>query len=333
MKVVVLLGGSSTERDVSIASGVQVARALRNSGHEVVVVDTARGALPAAEEERLLAGGIGETPPETEALAVLKGEAPALSRTGLLRDTDVVFLALHGGTGEDGTLQAMLDLADLPYTGSGHAASAMAMDKDVSKQLFRAAGVPTPDWLMVPAEKEEITTAIGFPAVVKPNRQGSTIGLTIVDETEGLSPAIDEALRFDQEVMIERFVPGRELTVGILNGQALPPGEIIPRRSDIFDYESKYQPGGADEIFPADLSPEQVHTIQDLALKAHRALKLGTYSRVDFRLNETGTFWCLEVNTLPGMTAASLLPKAAAAAGISFDALCDRITRSAGNPS
>ena len=333
MKVVVLLGGSSTERDVSIASGVQVARALRNSGHEVVVVDTARGALPAAEEERLLAGGIGETPPETEALAVLKGEAPALSRTGLLRDTDVVFLALHGGTGEDGTIQAMLDLADLPYTGSGHAASAMAMDKDVSKQLFRAAGVPTPDWLMVPAEKEEITTAIGFPAVVKPNRQGSTIGLTIVDETEGLSPAIDEALRFDQEVMIERFVPGRELTVGILNGQALPPGEIIPRRSDIFDYESKYQPGGADEIFPADLSPEQVHTIQDLALKAHRALKLGTYSRVDFRLNETGTFWCLEVNTLPGMTAASLLPKAAAAAGISFDALCDRITRSAGNPS
>jgi D-alanine-D-alanine ligase len=327
MKVVVLLGGTSAERDVSIASGVQVAQALRNSGHEVVTVDTARGALAPSEEERLLTGGIGEIPPETEALSILEGETPALSRAGLLRDADLVFLALHGGTGEDGTLQAMLDLAGLPYTGSGHAASAMAMDKDVSKQLFRAAGVPTPDWLMTPADTEAITTAVGLPAVVKPNRQGSTIGLSIVHESASLSVAIKEARLYDTEVMIERFVPGRELTVGILNGQALPPGEIIPRRSEIFDYESKYQPGGADEIFPADLSPDQAGTIQDLALKAHRALKLGAYSRVDFRLDEAGTFWCLEVNTLPGMSSASLLPKAAAAAGISFEELCDQIAR------
>lgn len=329
MKVVVLLGGTSAERDVSIASGVQVAQALRRAGHEVVAVDTARGALPPAEEERLLSGGVGTIPPETEALSILKGATPTLSREGLLDQTDVVFLALHGGTGEDGTIQAMLDLADLPYTGSGHAASAMAMDKDVSKQLFRAAGVPTPDWLMTPVTPEAIAEQIGLPAVVKSNRQGSSIGLSIVQRTEDLAAAIDEAKRFDPEVMIERFVPGRELTVGILEDTALPPGEIIPRRSEHFDYESKYQPGGADEIFPADLTADQVAEVQDLALKAHLALKLGAYSRVDFRLDEAGVFWCLEVNTLPGMTSASLLPKAAASAGISFEALCDRITRHA----
>lgn len=331
MKVVVLLGGTSAERDVSIASGVQVARALRNAGHEVVGVDTARGALPAAEEERLLAGGISEIPPETEALADLKGATPALD--DLPRNTNVVFLALHGGTGEDGTIQAMLDLASLPYTGSSHAASAMAMDKDVSKQLFRMAGVATPDWLMTPASDETIMTEIGLPTVIKPNRQGSTIGLSIVHESSALSAAIIEARLFDTEVMIERYVPGRELTVGILEGEALPPGEIIPSRSNIFDYESKYQPGGAQEIFPADLSTGQVSEIQDLALKAHRALKLGAYSRVDFRLDEAGKFWCLEVNTLPGMTSASLLPKAAEAAGITFEALCDRIVRFAADPS
>jgi len=327
MKVVVLLGGTSAERDVSIASGVQVAKALRAVGHEVVAVDTARGALSSAEETKLLAGGVREIPPETEALAILKGDTSALSKDGQLRNSDVVFLALHGGTGEDGTIQAMLDLAGLSYTGSGHAPSAMAMDKDVSKQLFRTAGIPTPDWLMAPVSTEVIVDAIGLPAVVKPNTQGSTIGLTIVQETAGLSGAIEEARRYDEEVMIERFVPGRELTVGILEDQPLPPGEIIPKRSEIFDYESKYQPDGAEEIFPAQLSHDQVHEIQDLALKAHRALKLGAYSRVDFRLDHAGTFWCLEVNTLPGMTSASLLPKAAKAAGIGFEKLCDRIVR------
>ncbi|MEZ5276532.1 MAG: D-alanine--D-alanine ligase [Opitutaceae bacterium] len=325
MKVVVLFGGTSAERDVSIASGLQVARALRKNGHEVVAVDTARGALLPTEEERLLTGSVGQIPPETEALAVLKGSAPALSKEGLLGQADVVFLALHGGTGEDGTIQAVLDLAGVPYTGSGHAASAMAMDKDVSKQLFRAAGVPTPDWLIAPADHAAIVAQIGLPTVVKANRQGSSIGLSIVRRAEDLAAAIDEAKRFDPEVMIERFIPGRELTVGILEGIALPPGEIIPRRSEHFDYQSKYQPGGAEEIFPANLTPDQETEIQSLALKAHRALKLGAYSRVDFRLDEAGAFWCLEVNTLPGMTATSLLPQAARAAGIDFESLCERI--------
>ena len=333
MKVAVLLGGTSMERDVSIVSGVQVAKALRNAGHEVVAIDTARGALPPADEERLLTCGVGEIPPETEALAILKGDNPAITADGLLRDTDAVFLALHGGTGEDGTIQAMLDLAGLPYTGSGHAASATAMDKDISKQLFRTAGIPTPDWLMAPANHDAIVTTTGLPAVVKPNRQGSTIGLSIVQDSSGLIPAIDEAKRYDREVMIERFIPGRELTVGILEDRALPPGEIIPKRSDIFDYESKYQAGGAEETFPARLSPDQTHRIQDLALKAHRALKLGAYSRIDFRLDQAGTFWCLEANTLPGMTSTSLLPQAAAVDGISFEQLCDRIVRLAISPS
>jgi len=327
MKVIVLLGGTSAERDVSIASGVQVAGALRNAGHEVVAFDTAHGALSRAEEERLLAGGIGAAPPETETLGLLQGGLSDLSRDGSLGNPDVVFLALHGGTGEDGTIQAMLDLTGLPYTGSGHAASAMAMDKDVSKHLFRAAGIATPDWLMAPAGQETDPAAIGFPAVVKPNRQGSTIGLTIVHQTSGLTSAIDRARSYNREVMIERFVPGRELTVGILDGCALPPGEIIPRRSDIFDYESKYQDGGAEEVFPAALSPKQTGLIQDLALKAHRALKLGAYSRIDFRLDDNGVFWCLEANTLPGMTSASLLPRAARAAGIGFEELCNRIVR------
>ena len=327
MNVVVLFGGTSAERDVSIASGIQVAKALRENGHDVVAVDTARGALSRGEEAQLLTGSVGQHPPQTEALAMLKGSSPVLSRDGLLHRADVVFLALHGGTGEDGTVQAVLDLAGLPYSGSGHAASAVAMDKGISKQLFRAAGIPTPDWVMAPADPAVILARAGLPAVVKPNRQGSTIGLTVIRETADLAGAIELAARYDDEVMIERFIPGRELTVGILDGKALPPGEIIPKLSDIFDYESKYQSGGAEEVFPANLSPVETAHVQDLALRAHRALKLGAYSRIDFRLDPAGVFWCLEANTLPGMTATSLLPQAARAAGISFESLCETIIR------
>src|SRR6185437_3849489 len=197
------------------------------------------------------------------------------------------FLALHGGAGEDGRVQAVLDLAGLAYTGSNHIASAAAMDKDLSKRLFRAAGVPTADWLMAPVSIEEVERSLGWPVVVKPNKQGSTVGLTVVRDREALSGAIELARRYDGEVMIERFVPGRELTVGILEGQALPVGEIIPR-GEIFDYESKYQKGGAREIFPADLSSAVAAELQQLALRAHRALKLGAYSRIDFRLDPEG---------------------------------------------
>src|SRR5271168_4262193 len=194
-----------------------------------------------------------------------------------IRSADVVFLALHGGAGEDGRLQAMLDLAGLAYTGSNHIASAAAMDKDLSKRLFRSVGVPTADWLMEPATADAVGAALGWPVVVKPNKQGSTVSLSVVREPAQLQDAVDRALRFDDEVMLERFIPGREFTVGVLDGVALPAGEIIPP-GEVFDYESKYQAGGAREVFPADIPTAESVLIQDYALRVHRVLKLGAYS-------------------------------------------------------
>lgn len=327
MRVAVLFGGTSAERDVSIASGAQVMKALRQAGHEVVAVDTARGVLGPGDEQRLLSSGVAPTPPRDEDLSMIRaGSAGPLPALGELGEIDVVFLALHGGTGEDGTLQALLDLTGIPYVGSGHAASATAMDKDLSKRLFRMAGVPTADWLMAPVDANEAQARLGYPLVVKPNKQGSTVGLTVVRAADQLQPAIEEALRYDDEVMLEKFVPGRELTCGVLADQPLAVGEIVSK-GEVFDYESKYQEGGATEIFPADLSEAQTRTVKDLSLRAHRALKLEGFSRVDFRMDGEGAFWCLEVNTLPGMTRTSLLPQSARAAGISFPELCDRICR------
>jgi len=326
VKVAVLFGGKSAERDVSLASGAQAIKALRKAGHEVVAVDTAYGLLGPAEEQELLYMGVAQIPPDEKALAVLQSDSPlALTQSAALRDVQVYFLALHGGTGEDGTLQAFLDMAKVAYTGSGHAGSANAMDKDIAKRLFRQAGVPTPDWLMAPATTESVLKQLALPVVVKPSKQGSTVGLTVVRKEEAMQGAIAEAYRFDDEVIIEQFIPGRELTVGILEDQALAVGEIIPRKSEIFDYASKYQTDGAEEIFPANLTDEQTRRCQELALLAHRALKLEAYSRIDFRMDAAGRFWCLEANSLPGLTVASLLPKSAQASGISFPQLCDRI--------
>jgi D-alanine-D-alanine ligase len=246
----------------------------------------------------------------------------------VVRDADVLFLALHGGRGEDGTLQTVLEMIGVPYTGSGALGSAMAMDKDVSKRLFRFAGVPTADWFMAPVTVEDVEERLGWPAVVKPSKQGSTVGLTVVKQPEGLDDALELAARYDDEVMVEAFVPGRELTVGILDGEALAVGEIIPRH-EIFDYECKYTPGMSEEIFPADLPRSVTERCRDLGLRAHDALKLGGYSRVDFRLTPAGELFCLEVNTLPGMTATSLLPQSARAVGIEFPELCERICRAA----
>ncbi|HKT71340.1 MAG TPA: D-alanine--D-alanine ligase [Steroidobacteraceae bacterium] len=329
MKIAVLFGGSSEERDVSIASASQVIPALRGLGHEVVAIDTATGRLPPADEQRLLTSGVAPEPPTRSVLSGMRESARALAGSAAqIGNVDLVFLALHGGAGEDGRVQAVLDLAGLPYTGSNHIASATAMDKDLSKRLFRAAGVPTADWLMAPVAAADVGRALGWPVVVKPNKQGSTVGLSIVRRQEDLAAALELARRFDDEVMIERFVPGRELTVGVLGREALPVGEIITR-GEIFDYQAKYQAGGAREVFPADLPSEAARTAQDLALRAHAALKLGAYSRIDFRMDAQGRLWCLEANSLPGMTAASLLPQAARAAGIRFPELCDRICRAA----
>jgi D-alanine-D-alanine ligase len=327
MKIAVLFGGNSSERDVSIASGAQVAKALRQIGHQVLAVDTFRGILTDQEQATLLARGVAPAPPDDRDLRVIRAKTGSIVQPSYFVDADVVFLALHGGTGEDGTIQSVFDAAGVCYTGSNHVGSAAAMDKDLAKRLLMAAKIQTPPWLMAPVDQETAIRELGLPLVVKPNKQGSTVGLTVVKSAAELEAAIIEAYRFDDEVMLEQFVSGREFTVGILGERALAVGEIIPRCSEIFDYKSKYQADGAEEIFPAALSVEQTRTLQQFALRVHRALKLRDYSRADFRMDEAGQFWCLEANTLPGMTNRSLLPKSAAAVGIAFPDLCDEICR------
>jgi D-alanine-D-alanine ligase len=325
MKIAVLFGGTSEERDVSIASAAQVIPVLRSLGHEVIAVDTAAGRLGAPEERKLLESRVAPAPPSDQNMATLRSGALTNPTTAIdPRQIELVYLALHGGAGEDGRIQGLLDLAGLKYTGSNHIASAAAMDKDLSKRLFRVAGVPTADWLMSPVSADDVVRTLGLPVVVKPNKQGSTVGLSVVRDAARVEAAVQLARRYDDEVMIEKFVAGREFTVGILDGQALPVGEIIAP-GEVFDYQSKYQVGGAREVFPADLPASEVAALQRYALAAHRALKLGAYSRVDFRRDAAGGFWCLEANSLPGMTATSLLPQAARAAGIDFPTLLAKI--------
>ena len=328
MKITVLMGGTSSERNVSLASGIRIVQALRGRGHKVIALDPARGVLSAKEEKELGTGKVGTKPPSLEDLTKVAEGAflPNLTSMKEVREADVAFLALHGGQGEDGTIQALLDMARVKYTGSGHLSSALAMDKDLSKKLFRSEEVKTADWLMAPASTEQIEGILGLPVIVKPSKQGSTVGLTLVKKRQELVPAIKEAFKYDDEVMIERFVPGRELTVGVLGDVALPVGEIISKH-EIYDYECKYTAGMAREEFPAKLTPEATERVQNQALAAFRSLKLKGYARIDFRLTSEGEFYCLEANTLPGMTELSLIPQGAAAMGIDFPELCERIVR------
>jgi D-alanine-D-alanine ligase len=322
------MGGASAERDVSLASGLRIVEALKTRGHEVTALDPAVGVLGDDDLAELRRKNVGTEPPSLEALAGLGGGRlrDDLITMPEIRRADVVFLALHGGAGEDGTVQALLDSVGVRYTGSGHMASAMAMDKEISKILFRTAGVCTADWLMAPQSADAVAKTVGFPAVVKPSKQGSTVGLTIVRDPSDLDAAIAEAFRYDDEVMIERYVPGRELTVGVLGDQALPVGEIKPVK-EIYDYECKYTAGMATEEFPARLPDQVAERLQEQALRAFRALKLRGYARIDFRLTDDLDAYCLEANTLPGMTGLSLIPQGAAAAGISFEELCERIVQ------
>ncbi len=344
MKVVVLLGGESEERDVSLSSGCQVADALRQAGHEVVAFDPVGGALTRADEAKTLAEGVGSLPPgeiSGEEMSVSDaGSAPsgappgtALSSREEIISADVVFPALHGGMGEDGTLQALLDLSGVAYAGSGMLGSGLAMDKDVTKRILRDAGVPTPDWLVNPTAKEAVER-LGLPIIAKPVAGGSSVRLYLLDDAAQVEERIRlEAARTPEsgeasDMMYEAFVAGREFTVGILGEKALPVGEIVSDH-ELFDYECKYQAGMADEIFPAEIPDALARTLQEQALEVHRLLRLRDFSRVDFMVDGDGEAWCLEANTLPGMTATSLLPKAAQAAGMTFPELCDRIVRMA----
>jgi D-alanine-D-alanine ligase len=327
VKVAVLMGGTSDERDVSLSSGVQIARALREVGHEVVAVDTVNGLLTGEAERLLLEEGVRPAPPGSGDLSALdESHTVALTRDPDLRGVDIYFLALHGGSGEDGTIQALLEVAGVAYTGSDRLGCSLAMDKEVTKRLLRDAGVPTPEWLAGPHGADEVERQLGLPVIVKAAAGGSSLRLVLAHDRAELDAAIRESEGWNDVVLFERYHAGREFTVGIVGDEALPVGEIVPQH-EIFDYECKYQPGMAQEIFPADISRELSDRLRALGLEVHHALRLRDFSRVDFIVDDDGDVWCLEANALPGMTATSLLPKGAQAAGISLPELCDRIVR------
>lgn len=326
-RIAVLTGGSTPERTVALAGAAKVSAALRARGHEVTVFDTVEpGPLDAELEGQRLGRAVGARPPSLAELAELEAreDLPALV-AGDLGSHDAVFLVLHGRQGEGGEVQELLEAAGIAFTGSDARSSRLAMDKDESKGRFRDAGVPTPDWLIWPARQTEVEE-LGLPLIVKPSRVGSTVGLTLMSDLFDLDSAVGKALTFDDQVILERFLPGREYTVGVLDGQALGVGEIVAP-GVIFDFHSKYTPGRARELFPAEVGPDLEQRLRDLALAAHEALALRDFSRVDFRLDGAGSPYCLEVNTLPGMTPTSLLPQSAAVFGISFEDLCERMTR------
>ena len=326
-RIAVLTGGSTPERTVALAGAAQVAAALRARGHDLTVFDTIEpDPLDPELERQRLGRTVGTRPPSLAELRELEAreDLPALVAGDLGRH-DAVFLVLHGRQGEGGEVQALLEAAGIAFTGSDARSSRLAMDKDRSKRRFRDAGIPTPDWLTWPARQSEIEE-LGLPLIVKPSRLGSTVGLTLMSDLFNLDSAVGKALTFDDEVILERFLPGREYTAGVLGRQALGVGEIVsPGR--IFDFHSKYTPGRAQELFPAEIGLDLEERLRELALAAHEALALRDFSRVDFRLDAAGSPYCLEVNTLPGMTPTSLLPQSAAVLDISFEGLCDRMIR------
>lgn len=340
MKIVVLAGGLSPERAVSLVTGCGVCRALRERGHRAILVDMFLGVEDVPSDLETLfddPGGlcpevsIGVRAPDLEAVRRSRRDGSP-SRIGphvleLCRLADIVFIGLHGQDGEDGRVQAMLDLYGVPYTGSGYLGSGMAMDKAVAKGVMKAAGIPTPAWRLLDyaAEKtERLAAELPMPCVIKATTGGSSLGVFLPEDRQALRRALAEVRRFGGRVMWEERITGRELTVAVLGDRALPPIEILPAERD-FDYAAKYQAGGARELCPAPVTEEEAELVQDLAVRAHRALDLEVYSRADFILDREGRAWCLEVNSLPGMTPGSLIPKAAAAAGMDYSALCQEI--------
>ena len=332
LRVAVLLGGTTGERNVSIASGAQVARALRSLGHRVACVDTASGPLDDLAENELFRIVAGEAPPTGHELPSADRSAALIAGCAEIRQADVVFNALHGGVGEDGTVQALLAAHGIAATGSTQLGATLTMNKDVAKQILRQSGIATPDWILATDPAAELTNVPELPVVVKPSSGGSTLGLSVVRRPEDLTGAIRKALQYGSTAIIERFVDGAEFTIGVLNGSALGIGEIKLAGTDVFDYRGKYHPGAAIEQFPARISEELGSILRRNAELAHRALRLGSYSRADFRLDPSGNVWCLEVNVLPGLTGTSLMPQSAAAVGISFTDLCSHIVQAAVRP-
>ena len=337
MKIVVMCGGLSMERDVSISSGTLICGALRKLGHQAVLVDMFMGLedyegdlnelfndLPPLGEAR-----VPEEEPDLErVIASRKWKSP--SRVGkrvleLCQLADAVFLGLHGACGEDGRIQAALDLLGVKYTGSGYLGSALAMDKDLTKRLIAGTGVKTPEWRVVDYAEGDIDALADsaiLPCVVKPVDSGSSIGVAIPETREEFRTALYGNLQYGR-VMIEQYVRGREIDVGVLGDRALPSIEIIPK-SGFYDYKNKYQAGATVELCPAPIDPETEKRLGEAAVKVHRALGLSAYSRSDFIVDGQDIYF-LEINTLPGMTPTSLMPQEAAAAGVDYESLCKRV--------
>lgn len=335
MKVIVLAGGLSPERDVSLASGALIANALLENGHDVMLLDLYLGVNNPAIEPVYRNGGsayrfsyaVPEHEPDLAAIAACANNGGSLIGRGVMelcKAADAVFLGLHGSVGENGQLQAAFDLHGVRYTGTGYIGSLLAMDKDVTKRLLRENHILTADWTYVDLNEPLDLSAVEYPCVVKPCSCGSSIGVSIVENEPQLLEAVDGAKKYEDHVILERKIEGREFSVGILDGEALPVIEIKPL-SGFYDYKNKYQKGLTEEICPADLSEDVRELLQSSALAVHKALRLGFYARVDFILDRDSNAFCLEANTLPGMTPTSLLPQEALVAGISYGELCERI--------
>lgn len=323
LKVLLLLGGTSPEREVSKSTGRSVYQALLNLGYDVIVLDPAYGInQPFEVEDYFNENDYSEISNENylDAINLISSE-----------QINVAFLALHGKYGEDGTIQSLLELKGIKYTGSKVLSSALAMDKIMSKILFEEYEVPTPEYFQF-AKGEHTTDEVndliekmfGYPAVIKPNDQGSTVGLTICKSSDQLTEAIRNAFEYSDRILVEEYIPGRELTVAVIDNTALPVLEIRPKHG-IYDYECKYTSGMSEYIVPADIPEEVSNSLQQIATQSLKSLRCEVYARVDFRLTPDNKIFVLEVNTLPGMTSTSLVPKMAKAVGISFEQLVEKI--------
>lgn len=341
MNIVVLAGGLSTERDVSFVTGNMVSKALRENGHRVILLDVfmgysdkeedLTGIFDRSEEVSVKVEGIPETAPDlAKVKASRKDQSDCFFGPNVIRMcqmADIVFMALHGENGENGKIQAAFDLFGIRYTGSDYLSSAIAMNKGIAKQFFQAHGIPTPGGITMKKENREDDLSklpVSLPCIVKPCCGGSSIGVTIVRSEEAFKKALDDAFFWENELVIEEFVQGREFSVGVIEGKALPIIEIAPIQG-FYDYKNKYKAGSAVETCPAELPDEVTKQMQKYAEAVAECVGLTTYSRTDFLLNENNEIFCLEANTLPGMTPTSLLPQEAAVVGVNFNQLCEHL--------
>lgn len=334
MKIVVLAGGTSTERDVSLSTGSMIYRALRRRGHQAILLDVYLGygenPVGIFEKQTDWAAEIGEVReinPNLEEIRSMRRDGGKSffgpNVLNICQEADCVFMALHGANGEDGKIQACFELLGIPYTGADFVSSAMAMDKGITKDLFRAYGVPTPAGIRLKKGGTE-EKRVPFPCIVKACRGGSSVGVCIARNEEEYRAAREEAFTYDDEVVIEQYIEGREFSVGVMDGKALPVIEIAPKVG-FYDYKNKYQADSTVETCPAELPAEKTAELQRMAEQVFRVLRLKSYARMDFRMSREGEIFCLEANTLPGMTPTSLLPQEAAVVGMNFEELCEKI--------